>query len=53
MAREDALLVEVGRIDEIIVYPDGRLIVKADGEEHNLHWENPSRAQSWTPEMKQ
>ena len=47
------LLAEMNRIDEIIVYPDGRLIVKADGEEYTLHWENPSRAQSWTPEMKQ
>ena len=53
LSREGALLAETGRIDEITVYPDGRLIVKADGEEHTLHWENPSRAQSWTPEMRE
>lgn len=50
---EEKFLLEMGRIDEIVVFPDGRLTVRIDGETHDIHWENPSRALSWTPEMKQ
>ena len=50
---EEKLLSELSRIDEIVVFPDGRLTVRIGRESHDLHWENASRALSWTPEMKQ
>ena len=50
---EDGVLEESSRIQEITVFPDGRLIIQADGVTFERHWENPSRALSWTDEMKQ
>ena len=50
---EDDVLEESSRIQEITVFPDGRLIIRADDEIVERHWENPSRALSWTDEMKQ
>lgn len=40
------------RIQEIVVYPEGRLIIRMEDETIERHWENPSRALSWTDEMK-
>ena len=37
----------------IVVYPEGRLTIRIDGAVVERHWENPSRALSWTDEMKQ
>lgn len=51
--QEEEVLDEACRIEEITVFPDGRLIINADGETVERHWENPSRALSWTDEMKQ
>ena len=42
----------VYRIERIVVFPDGRLMVTADGETIERLWENPSRSSSWTPEMR-
>lgn len=50
---EKDVLEESSRIQEITVFPDGRLIISADGETIERHWENPSRALNWTDEMKQ
>ena len=47
------VLDESSRIKEITVFPDGHLMVSANGETVERHWENPSRALSWTDEMKQ
>ena len=44
---------EAYRIEEIVVFPEGRLTIRVDGEAVERHWENPSRALSWTDEMKQ
>ena len=49
---DEEVLDECHRVDEIIVYPDGRLIVTVDGETYERQWENPSRALSWTDEMR-
>ncbi len=51
--QEEDVLDESSRIEVITVFPDGRLMVSADGETVERHWENPSRALSWTDEMKQ
>ena len=51
--QEEDVLNESSRIEVITVFPDGRLMVSADGETVERHWENPSRALSWTDEMKQ
>ena len=51
--QEEDVLDESSRIEEITVFPDGRLMVSADGVTVERHWENPSRALSWTDEMKQ
>lgn len=53
LQEEEDVLKESSRIEEITVFPDGLLMVSADGETIERHWENPSRALSWTDEMKQ
>lgn len=41
-------------IKNIIVNPKNELIVVlTSGEEHTLHWQDESRRDSWTPEMKE
>lgn len=52
-AQEEDVMDEAYRIEEIVVFPEGRLIIRVDGEAVEHHWENPSRALSWTDEMKQ
>ena len=44
--------INIDRIGKISVFPDGRLLTVVDGEEMEAHWANPSRRDSWTPEMK-
>jgi len=51
--QEEDVLDESSRIEGITVFPDGKLIIQTDGETVERHWENPSRALSWTDEMKQ
>lgn len=51
--QEEDVMDEAYRIEEIVVYPEGRLTIRVDGEAVKRHWENPSRALSWTDEMKQ
>ena len=51
--QEEDVMDEAYRIEEIVVFPEGRLIIRVDGEAVEHHWENPSRALSWTDEMKQ
>ena len=43
---------EASRIQEITVYPDGRLMIHMDNDSIERHWENPPRALGWTKEMK-
>ena len=43
---------ECERIQEIVVYPEGKLLIQMENETVERHWENPSRALSWTDEMK-
>ncbi len=43
---------ELGRVENITVYPDGRLLITADDATVEMPWENPSRAASWTPVMR-
>ena len=50
---DEDVLSECGCIQEIVVYPEVRLIIRVDGTVVERHWENPSRALSWTDEMKQ
>ncbi len=50
---EEQVDAKMNRIDEIVVYPDGRLSVSLDGTTVNCHWANPSRSASWTDEMRQ
>ena len=50
---DEDVLSECGCIQEIVVYPEGRLIIRTEDETVERHWENPSRALSWTDEMKQ
>ena len=51
--QEEDVMDEAYRIEEIVVYPEGRLTIRVDGAVVEHHWENPSRALSWTDEMKQ
>lgn len=51
--QEEDVMDEAYRIEEIVVYPEGRLTIRIDGAVVERHWENPSRALSWTDEMKQ
>ena len=46
-------LAAVDRIDQIIVYPDGRLVITVEGCAVERAWSNPSRSESWTEEMRQ
>ena len=42
------------RIKEIVVLPDTRLMYRlTDGSEQIVSWQNRSRKESWTPEMKE
>ena len=50
--QEENVMDEAYRIEEIVVYPEGRLIIRVDGAVVERNWENPSRALSWTDEMK-
>ena len=50
--QEEDVLDESSRIEEITIFRDGRLKIQADGETVERSWENPSRALSWTQEMK-
>ena len=52
-AQEEDVMHEAHRIQEIVVYPEGELTIRIDGKAVERHWENPSRALSWTDEMKQ
>ena len=47
-----ALQAQANRIQNITVYPDGRLTIDLDGRIIERRWENPSRSLSWTNEMK-
>ena len=47
-----ALQAQANRIQNITVFPDGRLTIDMDGRIIERRWENPSRALSWTSEMK-
>lgn len=49
---EEAILDEASRIQEITVYPDGRLMIHMDNDSIERHWENPARALGWTKEMR-
>ena len=49
---EEDLPGELDRVENITVYPDGRLLITADGATVEVPWENPSRAASWTQEMR-
>lgn len=51
--QEEDVMDEAYRIEEIVVFPEGRLTIRVDGAVVERHWENPSRALSWTDEMKQ
>ena len=51
--QEEDVMDEAYRIEEIVVFPEGRLTIRVDGAVVEHHWENPSRALSWTDEMKQ
>jgi len=51
--QEEDVMDEAYRIEEIVVFPEGRLTIRVDGEAVERHWENPSRTLSWTDEMKQ
>ena len=48
----DDLRTQIHRISEIRVFPDGKLLVTVDGESIEKTWENPSRSESWTEEMR-
>ena len=42
------------RIREIVVLPDSRLLYRlTDGSEEIVSWQNRSRKESWTPQMKE
>ena len=43
---------ESARIEQIVVYPDGRLTIMVDGRKEERIWSNPSRSESWTDEMR-
>ena len=49
---DEDVLDECERIQEIVVYPEGKLIIRMEDETIERHWENPSRKLSWTDEMK-
>ena len=42
---------EVTQID--VPEPNELIFTLADGRKIQKHWENPSRSESWTPEMKE
>ena len=42
----------INRVVRIVVFPDGRLQITADGKTVERPWSNPSRSESWTPKMK-
>ena len=48
----DDLRTQIHRISEIRVFPDGKLALNIDGESIERTWENPSRSESWTEEMR-
>ena len=42
------------QIESIRIFGDHRLVFRFyDGHEEERFWQNPSRRESWTPEMKQ
>ena len=43
---------QIHRISNILIYPEGRLVITVDGETVERKWENASRSESWTSEMK-
>ena len=44
----------MGRFQEIQVPEYGRLVyIFRDGYKQEVNWQNPSRRESWTPQMKQ
>jgi DNA invertase Pin-like site-specific DNA recombinase len=44
----------VARVEGIVVPEDGVLVFRMrDGAEAIVHWQNPSRSESWTEEMKE
>ena len=49
---EDDLDSQIHRVEEIVVFADGHLKVTADGVQYDRPWANPSRSESWTPEMR-
>lgn len=42
---------EITHID--VPEPNELIFTLADGSKIQKHWENPSRSESWTPEMKE
>ena len=50
----DAITEEYDEIDHITALPGNELIITLpDGSEHRHTWQDRSRAESWTPEMKE
>ena len=50
--KEEELPVAIQRVDKIVVFPDGKLIVEHDGKSSSAKWANPSRRDSWDEESK-
>ena len=44
---------EIDRVGDITVFPEGRLLIEADGSITEHAWHNPSRSESWTDDMRE